>query len=77
MRLVPHGAPSEQGQGDEAPAAWRDVAARGRGLQDVRAWLEGIVTRSKERAGLQSHLVTDEVPPDPSQIHLPKFVGHS
>lgn len=45
-------------------------------LQDVRTWLEGIVTRSKERAGVHSHLVTDAVPRDPRMIHLPKFVGH-
>lgn len=44
---------------------------------DVRTWLEGIVTRSKERAGVHSHLVTDAVPRDPRMIHLPKFVGHS
>ena len=45
-------------------------------LQDVRVWMEGIIERSKERAGVHSHLVTDAVPADPNQIQLPKFVGH-
>lgn len=44
---------------------------------DVRVWMEGIIERSKERAGVHSHLVTDAVPADPNQIQLPKFVGHS
>lgn len=44
---------------------------------EVRTWLEGIIERSKERAGVHSHLVTDVVPHDPNQIHLPKFVGHA
>jgi hypothetical protein len=39
-------------------------------------WMEGIIERSKERAGVHSHLVTDAVPADPNQIQLPKFVGH-
>ena len=46
------------------------------GLQEVRAWLESIIERSKQRAGLQGHLVLDTVPSDPNLIHLPKFVGH-
>ncbi|KAL4448467.1 hypothetical protein ABPG75_005686 [Micractinium tetrahymenae] len=44
---------------------------------DVRVWLEGIIERSKERAGVHSHRVQDEVPADPNKIHLPKFVGHT
>ena len=39
-------------------------------------WLEGMIERSKERAGVHSHLVTDAVPADPNQIQLPKVVGH-
>lgn len=43
---------------------------------DVRLWLEGMIERSQERAGVHGHLVQDEVPADPNKIHLPKFVGH-
>ncbi|KAI7838316.1 hypothetical protein COHA_007885 [Chlorella ohadii] len=43
---------------------------------DVRSWLEGIIERSKDRAGVHGHLVQDAVPPDPNHVRLPKFVAH-
>ncbi|PRW45230.1 50S ribosomal L23 isoform B [Chlorella sorokiniana] len=43
---------------------------------DVRSWLEGIIERSKDRAGVHGHLVQDSVPQDPNLVRLPKFVAH-